>query len=316
MTILTVTLHPALDKVLVLSKLAPNGINRTRVAMLYGGGKGNNVARALVRMGVRAITTGFQGGYIGEYATEKLANEGIETAFVICKEPTRTSTLVQEEETGNTYALYEPGQTNNEEEIEELIIKFESLLKRVSLCLLCGSGQTPLLAPVYSRMINLARQAGVRCLIDSSGEALAQGIDAKPTMVKINELELSEYLKRPLDNYESQVQAILELQAKGIEYVALSRGKEGMIATDGREIWDAQLSMDHVINVVGCGDSLLAGVAMALLQNEPLMELVRWGVTCGTANTQVRGAGYIDLEMVKPLLPRVRLQKVQPMSIS
>lgn len=311
MSILTVTLHPALDKVLVTSKLQPNGINRTRVAMLYGGGKGNNVARALVRLGVHAVATGFQGGYIGEYANEKLVEEGVETAFVTCKQPTRTSILVQEEDTGYTYALYEPGQTNDEAEIANLMAKFQSLVKDVSLCLLCGSGQTDLLAPVYARMIEAARQAGVGCLIDSSGEALAQGIAARPTMVKVNELELSEYLKRPLDNYAAQVQAILEIQAKGIEYVALSRGKEGMIATDGKEIWDAKLTMEHVINVVGCGDSLLAGVARGLMHREPLEELVRWGVACGTANTQVRGAGYIDLELVKALLPKVYMKQAQ-----
>jgi fructose-1-phosphate kinase PfkB-like protein len=165
-------------------------------------------------------------------------------------------------------------------------------------------------------MIKLARREGVRCLIDSSGEALTQGIDARPTMVKVNEHELAEYLKRPLDNYESQVQAILELQSRGIEYVALSRGKEGMLATDGKEIWEAQLTMEHVINVVGCGDSLLAGIAKSLLENSPLMELTRWGVACGTANTQVRGAGFIDLELVNSLLPRVRLGQVQLKSIN
>jgi 1-phosphofructokinase family hexose kinase len=311
MTILTVTLHPALDKVLVLPKLSPNEVNRTQVAMLYGGGKGNNVARALVRLGIPSIATGYQGGYIGEYLIEKLSSEGIKTDFVTCKQPTRTSTLVQEQDTGYTYALYEPGQTVDEEEVDALMDKFGALLKTVSLCLLCGSGQTPLLGPVYARMINLARLAGVRCLLDSSGEALARGIDAKPTMVKVNEHELSDYLQRPLDDYESQIQAILELHAHGIEIVALSRGKEGMIATNGKEIWEAQLTMEHVINVVGCGDSLLAGIAKALMENASLKELVRWGVACGTANTQVRGAGYIEPEMVNKLLSEVRLHQVQ-----
>lgn len=310
MNILTVTLHPALDKVLVIQKLNPNGINRAQVALLYGGGKGNNSARALVRLGIPVISTGFQGGHIGEYAAEKLAAEGIQTAFVFCKAETRTSTLVQEEETGNTFALYEPGQTNDEAEIAELLATFDSLLDSVSLCLLCGSGQTPLLAPVYASMIRQAQAKGVRCLLDSSGEALRLGIDARPTMVKVNQEELSEYFHRPLGNLQDQLEAILELQSHGIQFVALSRGKEGMIATDGFKVWEAMLTMDRVINVVGCGDSLLAGVAKSLLNNEPLQECVRWGVACGTANTQVRGAGHIDNTLVNQILPMVQLRQI------
>jgi 1-phosphofructokinase family hexose kinase len=312
MNVLTVTLHPALDKVLVIQKLNPNGINRSRVASLYGGGKGNNVARALTRLGVPAIATGFQGGHIGEFSADMLALEGITTAFVFGKAETRTSTLVQEEETGNTFALYEPGQTNDEAEIALLLEKFCASLDGgdIPLCLLCGSGQTPLLAPVYATMIGLAKERGVRCLLDSSGEALRLGIDARPAMVKVNQEELAEYFHRRLDSQGEQVQAILDLQAQGIPWVALSRGKEGMIATDGEQVWEACLTMEQIVNVVGCGDSLLAGIAKSLLANEPLVECVRWGVACGTANTQVRGAGFIDLDLVQRLLPRVQLRRL------
>ena len=110
MTILTVTLHPAIDKVLRVPALRPNEIARCTIEMVHGGGKGNNVARALTRLGVPVIASGYQGGHTGAFITEHLESEGIRTDFVICQQPTRTSTIVQVDETGDTFPLYEPGQ--------------------------------------------------------------------------------------------------------------------------------------------------------------------------------------------------------------
>lgn len=310
MTVLTVTLHPAVDKVVRTNRLVPNEICRVKIEMVYGGGKGNNVARALVHLNVPVIATGYQGGYSGSFITQSLSEEGIHTEFVICKASTRTSTLIQEDDTGHTFAVYEPGQEVSEEEIEALMARFEESLGKVNLVLLCGSGQTPLLGGVYARMIELARQRGVRCLLDSSGLALEKGIKARPYMVKVNEHELSAYVGRELASRSAQVKALLELQATGIPVVAISRGPDGMIATDGKEVWEAKVAVDRVVNVVGCGDSLLAGIAKVLSENGDLKEIVRWGVSCGTANTQVRGAGFIEMETVQALLPKVLLQQL------
>jgi len=307
MSILTVTLHPAIDKVLRVLKLRPNEVSRCTIEMTHGGGKGNNVARALTRIQVPVIASGFQGGYSGAFITEHIETEGIRTSFVECKEPTRTSTVLQIEETGDTYALYEPGQSVTEGEIDRLYQHYRELLTEASMVIYCGSGQTDLLAPVYARMIEMAKQVNTPSLLDSSGEALMQGIDAKPYMVKVNRNELSGYFQRPLDTLDQQIAAMLELQQSGIHIVALSRGEGGLIATDGNEIWEGALQVASIVNVVGCGDSQLAGIAKQIHVGASLEELVRWGVACGTANTQVRGAGRIELETVQEMLHQVHL---------
>jgi fructose-1-phosphate kinase PfkB-like protein len=218
--------------------------------------------------------------------------------------------LIQEDETGNTYAVYEPGQSVEPEEVESLMACFEALLRRASLVLLCGSGQGLVLAPVFARMIEGARASGVRCILDSSGEALALAIPARPYMVKVNVHELSSCLGYSLDSRLAQIDALGELHSKGVQLAALSRGEEGMLATDGVQTWEGVLRMERVVNVVGCGDSLLAGVAQATLKGADLSELVRSGVAFGTANTQVRGAGFIDAKTVEALLPKVDLRPV------
>ncbi len=311
MTILTITLHPAIDKVVQTQRVMPNEISRVRVTMLYGGGKGNNVARALTRLDVPVIASGFQGGHSGEFITQELKKEGIRTDFVFCNEPTRTSTLLLEDDTGNSFALYEPGQAVSEKEIDELMKKIMGYLENISLVLLCGSGQTDILKDTFADIILLAKKFNKRCILDSSGNSLISGIESKPYMVKVNNHELSEYFQKPLDSYESQVQAIHDLQKQGILVVALSRGSEGIIATNGINTYEAKIRMNSIVNVIGAGDSLLAGISKTLLESDDLEEIVRWGVACGTANTQVRGAGFITKELVEELLAKVKIREIK-----
>lgn len=310
MTILAITLHPAVDKVVQTPRVIPNEIARIRITMLYGGGKGNNVARALTRLGVPVIASGFQGGHSGEFITEELEKEGIQTDFVFCQEPTRTSTLLLEDETGNSYALYEPGQSVTAGEIQQLMDKVAGYLDRISLILLCGSGQTDLLKTTYADIIQLAKGGGIRCIIDSSGKSLSYGIQNTPYMVKVNQHELAGYLEKPLDSFQEQLNAIHQLQEQGIPIVALSRGKDGMIATDGEKTFEARVNVESIVNVVGAGDSTLAGISKSLLENRGLEDIVRWGVACGTANTQVRGAGFINQELVDRMLELVEIKEL------
>lgn len=311
MSVLTITLHPAIDKVLSVAQLHPNEVARCKVEMVHGGGKGNNVARALTRLNVPVVATGYQGGYSGTFITEHLESEGIATSYVECAQPTRTSTVLQVDDTGDTYPLYEPGQAVSADEIEALKRHIQTLLPETSLILLCGSGQTELLAPVYADIISMARESQVPSILDSSGEALRHAIDARPNAVKVNRNELGGYLDRPLESSEVQIEAMVDLQERGIEIVALSRGEKGLIATDGDEIWEGSLQVERIINVVGCGDSQLAGFAKQYLEAAPIKEMVRWGVACGTANTQVRGAGRIEQKTVDEMLPKVLMDEIK-----
>lgn len=311
---LTVTLHPAIDKVLRVKKLNRNEVHRCKVELVHGGGKGNNVARALMHIGMPVLATGFQGSYSGAFITEKIEAEGIPTSYVQCQAPTRTSTVLQVDETGDTYALYEPGQAVTQQELDALYEHYSGLLPEASIVIFCGSGQTEVLAPSYQRMIEMANEIEVPTLLDSSGETLKLGVEAKPYMVKVNRFELGGLFGHDLETLDSQLEAMSALQARGIPLVALSLGEDGLIATDGNELWRGVLKVERIMNTVGCGDAQLAGITKQIIEQAPLKEMVRWGVACGTANTQVRGAGWIELDTVEAMLPKVALSQVGAMS--
>lgn len=81
-SILTITLHPAIDRVLRLRRLRLNDAAWTEIEMIYGDGKGNNVVRALTRLGVAVTASGYQGSSTGDFITRRMNAEGIQTSFI------------------------------------------------------------------------------------------------------------------------------------------------------------------------------------------------------------------------------------------
>ena len=64
--ILCVTLNPCLDKTLSVPRWKPGDMIRGTAVGHVAGGKGNNVARALKRLGRRSRPVTFLGGAVGE----------------------------------------------------------------------------------------------------------------------------------------------------------------------------------------------------------------------------------------------------------
>jgi len=310
MKVLTVTLHPALDRLIQVDRLSPGEPVSAETLMAYAGGKGINAARVLRRLGIHVLVTGFQGGKTGEICIDRLQIEGIQTSFIRCEQPTRITTVVYESRSGNFYPIYEPRQLVSQDEIESLMAHLEALIQKFDLCLLCGAGSGPGAERIYAWMIERAAEKQVPCLLDSSGASLTNGVKVRPFLVKINQQELAEIKGKPLNQIGEQVDALKTMVDLGVKIAAVSSAEKGMLATDGSRVIQGELVFDHIKNTIGCGDAMLAGMAVAVLRKYPIEEVVRWGVSCGSVNTQNLGAGFIDPELVHTCLPQVDVQRV------
>jgi 1-phosphofructokinase family hexose kinase len=305
--IITLTVHPALDRVLRVRALTAHEANRASVEREYAGGKGNNAARALRRLGAGVTATGFQGGHSGDFCTHDLDQIGVRTTFLRSRAPTRLSQLLIVSQTGAVYPIYEPGQPVPPEEAEALVSHLPRLLSAGDLCLLCGTSVVP---DLIARLTTQARQAGATVWLDSSGPALQHSLRAGPHLVKVNAHELAEALDRSLPDRAALAAAVRELSALTGGWVAVTAGADGLLLAQGDRLIHAHLPMSRVVNTVGCGDSLLAGMAWRFSQGHDLIDLARWGVACGAANTQSIGAGYIDPDLVRVLAERVEVVDV------
>ncbi len=312
MNVLTVTLHPAVDRFIEVAQLLPNRSVACKVLRVYSSGKGINAARVLHRLGVSVTVTGFQGGGTGEYSEKYLREEGITPSFIECRQPTCVTTVIYDFRSGEHYPIYEPRQSVSKVEVSKLIDHFAAKIDKSDLCLLCGAGEGLYLRAVHQRMIEIAAEKNVRCLLDSSGASLVNGIKAKPYFVKINRGELSALVNKELISPHQQVDALREIIRAGARFAAVSNEEKGLLATDGNQTWQGVLAVHKVHNTVGCGDAMSAGIAMAILRGLSLDEIVRWGVACGTTNTQNIGAGFIQVAVLNKCLPKVQVRALKP----
>ncbi len=295
MKVVTVTLNPAVDKTVVVPNFRPDRVVRAREVYIYPSGKGVNVARVLVRLEVPAICLGFIGGHFGAFLIEGLAREGIEHDFTTVPNETRINLTILDPENALEVHLVEPGAKVTNDDWQRFVTTYERHLSDASWVALCGS--LPPGAPVdaYAQLIRIAQEKGVPCALDTSGDALGKGVEAKPKLVKPNRKELSELVGEEIDSDEKLRSAIFKVHQLGVDIIVVSLGKEGAIGSDGTNLWKAKTPPVKVVNTIGSGDALLGGLIFALLREMPFEEALKFAVATGTANTLVDGPCYIDL---------------------
>ena len=83
--ILTVTLNPAIDKILILNNFEVHKLHRLEaeeMSMITPGGKGVNIAYTLKLLGNEVIASGFAGGHSGHMLCDAIREIGITTNFI------------------------------------------------------------------------------------------------------------------------------------------------------------------------------------------------------------------------------------------
>jgi fructose-1-phosphate kinase PfkB-like protein len=159
-------------------------------------------------------------------------------------------------------------------------------------------------------------------MLDSSGVALLAAVDGRPTVLKPNLFELWQIDRRQADvsaerNLEEWTvdeicAAARRVLARGVRVVVVSLGKRGVLGIEeGGIAWQAAVTLDRpVVDTVGCGDALAAGLVVSLARGEGLVNALRLGVSCGAANALVRGAGRCERQDIERLLARVEVEVV------
>jgi 1-phosphofructokinase len=332
--IYTVTLNPTLDKTLAVTALRPGEIHRARFIRQDIGGKGINVSRALAALGIRSVPIGFLGGATGRAMREGLAAEGFAGRFVEVPAETRQNLTLLDESAQAYTKINEPGAEVGPEHLHAMTALCEELAASGDLWAFCGSlppGPPP---GLYAELIRVVQERGARAVLDTSGDALRQGLAALPFAVKPNREEAAEVLQvgagspspgspqedvgagfpRPIAGREpgrgnpaptADLDAALRLAAMGIELVCLTRGAEGLILALGNEVVTATPPPVQARSPVGAGDATLAGLLWALVDGVDLRETARRSVACGTAAAMQEGTGVGDRELIEALIPQM-----------
>ena len=308
--IATITLNPSLDITITVDGLVVDEANRWKNSRLYAGGKGIDVSRAIREMGGRTAAYGFIGGSPGRQVEIMLDEEGVPFSFTPIEHETRTNFIITDTKTSQQTRIDAPGPRISKEEFERFRRKIRHMHPSPDLVVVGGSVPPGLPANIYYDMIMEAREFGVSCILDSEGQWLEQGIKANPYLIKPNVREAEALLKTELPTEEAIIKAVLNLVDTGIEVVVISRGRGGLIAATKERIVKAVPPEVKVKSAVGAGDCTIAGLALKLVNGEPLIEACRLAVAMGTATVLTPGTELCHRADVERLLPEVKVWEV------
>lgn len=295
-SIYTLTLSPSLDSATLTPQIYPEGKLRCSAPVFEPGGGGINVARAITHLGGKATAIFPAGGATGEHLVALLADEKVAVSTVNAHDWTRQNLHVHVTSSDEQYRFVMPGAKLSEDEFRQLE---EKVLAIESGALLVISGSLPpgVKAERLTQLIRAAQLRGIRCIVDSSGEALQAALaPGQLELVKPNQKELSALVNRELTQPDDVRTAALELVRSGKALrVVVSLGPQGALAVDGSSFVQVVPPPMKSQSTVGAGDSMVGAMVLKLAQGASLLEMTRYGVAAGSAATINHGTRLCSL---------------------
>lgn len=302
---------PAVQRTLLFPSLEVGGVNRAREVRVTASGKAVNAARVVTTVGGPALVATFLGGDAGRFVARRLDMEGVAHHVVWTEDdaPTRTCiTLLPDG--GPVTELVEEAPPVSERDVAALE---KAVYGRIDVArALCLIGSLPPGVPdhSYAQFAVAARKAGVPVLVDAQGTLLRSSLAARPFIVKLNLQEASAALGLdPGDDPEAGALAAIEaLLGLGARWALVSTGSSGSVlgaAAGGR--WNVAPPQIEARNPIGSGDSLAAGILLAVTRGASVPDAAAYGTACAAANALTTTAGDVNADDVVALLPRVRL---------
>jgi 1-phosphofructokinase len=305
--IYTITLNPALDRILTVESIEYHNPNRVDGDERYAGGKGIDVSKALTRLGVDNKAIGFAGGFTGLELEGCLFNLGVNCEFVRISAETRTNVYIHERARNRQISFNLRGPLIQSFELMEMIDVIKGL-KDANYIILSGSIPAGVNPIIYEKIVEIAKAKGAKVVLDSDDEPFKAGLRAKPHIIKPNVHELERLMARQLKDIGAIVDAAVEVHERGIDVVLVSMGAKGMLVVTEDERWMAHPPRVTVVNTIGAGDSAVAGFVHGLVLGESCKDAVKRAAATGTAATLINDVS-ITRESVDAILAQVKVRR-------
>ncbi len=307
----TVTLNPAIDVILEVSNLKINHYNKVLNAHTTSGGKGINVSKAVRGCGRETIAIGFLGGGRGRMIEEELRELGITTNFWHIEEKTRSNTIISDREKEYHTLLSETGPKVTEYDLEMFKSIFYRVMSQCSVVTLSGSLPRGVPVNIYGDLISIAKEREVKTILNTSGEQFIKGLEKKPFLAKPDIRESNEVFGILINKEEDAIQAAKQIIQRGAEIgvVSLQNEKDVIAARD--EIWFAESTYHKIVNIIGAGDALVAGFAVALSEEgKNLKEAIEFSMACALASALKEEEEFSSREEVEKCLKCVNVKRL------
>jgi len=319
--ILAAGLTPAWQYVLVFNDLRMGEVNRARESRWFASGKAVNVALAAHSLGADGRLVSFLGGASGAALAEDFEATGAEAEWVTSSTPTRVCTTLIHTAAAQTTELVENSPPVSPQELARYSKAFSATASRADVIVLSGSLPTDTPRSFYRDLLTKAVDTPAlrasdgqpaRLVFDFRGPELMECLSFRPFLVKPNREELAATVGRPLEDDASLLQAMRDLNHGGAKWVLVTSGGEPAWLTSADQAWRVRPPGGiEVVNPIGCGDSVAAGVAVGLAEHLPIHDCVSLGFGAAAANLERMECARFDSERARALAKGAEWERIE-----
>lgn len=296
--ILAVGLSPAWQQTLLMDNFQTGRVNRAGSALWWASGKVINVGRALHQLGrgtQPSRTLCLVGGLAGEAIEREFRESLISARWIHSETPTRVCTTILDRSRSETTELVENAAGISTPELSSFRKAYREEAAGVQCVVLSGSLPAGTPVDFYQQLL---KETTCPAILDFRGPELEKALEQKPFLVKPNRLELETTLGRPLSTDEELIRGMRELNERGAEWTLVSQGAGVAWLTSRTETYSFTPLAREVVNPIGCGDCVAAGIAWGLAQGCPIQECVQIGMAAASCKLEQLLPAKLDPQIV------------------
>ncbi len=285
--ILAAGLSPAWQQILVFDRFTRGEVNRAVETCACASGKVINVGIALTALGAASRTLSVLGGRTGAFIESEMASLGVSTRWIHDPATTRTCTTIIERSTGEISELVENAAMLEARSCQSFLSALREEARAAEWVILSGSlppiEGRPVSKSLYREMLE-GLPSTARVVLDARGPEMVECLGHRPFLVKPNREELALTVGRDLPDNESLFVAMREINHLGAEWVLVTQGGGEVWLSSPSELWRFTPPKIEVVNAIGCGDCLTAGLTASLAAGHSLPTAVQFGIAAAGDN--------------------------------
>jgi fructose-1-phosphate kinase PfkB-like protein len=226
---------------------------------------------------------------------------------VASAEPTRVCTTVLDRAQHTATELVPDAPALSADERAAFTAAYAEEAAPAAVVVLIGSLPAGMPAGFYRDL--LARTPG-RAVLDARGDELLAALDARPFLVKPNRAELGRTFGRELRTDGELFDALRELVRRGATWAVVTDGPNPIYAGTRDRLYRIVPPPRAVVNPIGCGDCLAAGIAWALDHGRDPLDAIRHGAAAAAAKLGQLLPGQLDPAEAADILRSVEVRPV------
>ncbi|MED4344219.1 MULTISPECIES: 1-phosphofructokinase family hexose kinase [Heyndrickxia] len=311
--IYTITLNPAIDRVIHINGELTRGRNNTVSNTAFDiGGKGTHISVVLSALGQPNIAAGMVGENRKDELIALLREKQVESAFyVVSGQTVRENFVITDDSQKGSYMITHAGPVLKKEDLEGFANDFIKRCNPGDIVAVAGNPPKTTRPEDYEWVLRKIKETGVQLVVDASGPYLKAAIQAEPDLIKPNQFEFAELMQLEINSIEDCIAAYQKTELSKIPYFIVSFGKNGSLLFYNNLVYKVTPPDVHTVNDTGCGDAFVGGLVYGMSCRYDVQKMLKFATAVSASKSMQATSSGFDIKEAGNIEQNVKFENIE-----